>query len=97
MFNPPHPGGVLKRRYFDQLQISVSEFAEMLDMARPSVSNVLNEKAGISPTMAVKLAKVFETSPELWLNMQTAYDLAKAKKRVNLTNVRTAVIPVIAS
>ena len=91
MHTPPHPGTVLKDCYFDHLEISIVEFAAALGMTRQAVSAVLNGKAGISSDLAVKLGKFFDTTPELWSRMQAGYDLAQSKKRVDLSNVKTAV------
>ena len=52
------------------------------------MSEIVNGKAGISPTMALKLAKAFNTTPEFWLNMQQKYDLAQARKTAKLDDVQ---------
>lgn len=73
--NPPHPGEVLYEFYFEPLRLSVTEAAEKLLIARPNLSSIINGKAGISPLMAVKLSRVFNTSPQFWLNLQANFDL----------------------
>jgi len=78
MHNPPHPGLVL-REYLGE--IGVSAAAKRLRVTRVTLSRVLNGKAGISASMALRLAAALQTSPELWLNMQTQYDLWQASRR----------------
>lgn len=81
MHNPPHPGGILKRQYLDPLGLNVTGTAKILRVSRKQLSQLLNERAGISPEMALRLAGAFGTTPELWLNLQKARDLWDARKR----------------
>ncbi|MFA7242399.1 MAG: HigA family addiction module antitoxin [Sulfuricellaceae bacterium] len=81
MFNPPHPGEVLKALYLAPMNITVTEAALALSVARKTLSAVVNGNAGISPEMALRLAKALNTTPELWLNMQTQYDLWVARQQ----------------
>lgn len=87
MFNPPHPGEILRELYLPDYNLSVTAFALKLSVSRTTASELVNCKNGISADMALKLAKAFGTTPRFWLNMQQAYDLWQAKKRVNLDNV----------
>ncbi len=75
MHNPPHPGEVLKQLCLEPLGLSVTRAAEGLGVSRKTLSAILNGRAGISPEMALRLAKAFSTSPESWLNQQMHYDL----------------------
>ena len=77
MHNPPHPGLVL-REYLGET--SVSTAAANLRVTRVTLSRVLNGKAGISAAMALRLAVALGTSPELWINMQSQYDLWRARQ-----------------
>ena len=72
---PAHPGGILKRQYLEPLSLSVSELARVLRVSRKTVSKIVNEHACISADMALRLAQAFNTSAELWLNLQRNYDL----------------------
>lgn len=87
MFNPPHPGEILRELYLPDYNLSVTAFALKLGVSRTTASELVNCKNGISADMALKLAKAFGTTPRFWLNMQQTYDLWQAKKRVNLDNV----------
>lgn len=78
MFNPPHPGKVV-REYLGNL--SVTEAARHLGVTRVALSRVLNGAAGISAEMALRLSEAFSTSPELWIGMQSQYDLWRASRK----------------
>ncbi|HZQ69908.1 MAG TPA: HigA family addiction module antitoxin [Terriglobales bacterium] len=77
MHDPPHPGSVL-REYLGDMSVSMA--AAHLRTTRVTLSRVLNGKAGISANMAIRLAAAFGTSAELWMNMQTQYDLWRARR-----------------
>ncbi|WP_252176097.1 HigA family addiction module antitoxin [Endozoicomonas sp. 4G] len=70
MFNPMHPGEVLKESYLEPLNISVTEAARRLGVARKTLSELVNQRSNVSVEMAYKLAKACNTSPKLWLNIQ---------------------------
>ncbi len=80
MKNPPHPGRSVRENCLDPLGLSVTEAAEVLGVARHTLSRVLNGHAAISPDMAIRLEKAGWSSADFWLNRQTAYDLAQARK-----------------
>ncbi len=88
MRNPPHPGGVVRRLCLDALGLTVTEAAKGLGVTRQALSDLLNEKAGISVEMAIRLSKAFGSSPETWLAMQMAYDLWQARSRAASVKVR---------
>ena len=78
MFDPPHPGTVLK----DYLgSVSVTVAANHLGITRATLSRILNGNAGISAEMALRLSDALDTSPELWIGMQARYDLWQALKK----------------
>jgi len=81
MFNPPHPGEVLRDGVLDGTGITVTEAARQLGVTRAALSRILNGRAGISPDMAVRLGKWLDHSPESWLRMQMDYDLWQAERR----------------
>ncbi len=88
MHNPPHPGEVLKELCIEPLNITVTEAAEALGVSRKTLSAILNGRAGISPEMAIRLAKAFGTSPESWLNQQMQYDLWQAEQTIGDIEVK---------
>ena len=78
MFDPPHPGSVLK----DYLgSVSVTAAAIHLGVTRATLSRILNGSAGISAEMALRLADALGPTPELWIGMQSQYDLWQASKK----------------
>lgn len=88
MNNPPHPGGIVRRQCLEPLGLTVTEAAKGLGVTRQALSDLLNEKAGISVEMAVRLSKAFGSSPETWLGLQTAYDLWHVQKRAGAIKVK---------
>jgi addiction module HigA family antidote len=83
MKNPPHPGRSIKDACLDSLKLSVTEGAARLGVARHTLSGLIHGHAGISPEMALRLEKIGWSSAESWLAMQTAHDLAQARKDIN--------------
>jgi addiction module HigA family antidote len=80
---PVHPGEVLRELYLEPLGMSSGALAKKLGVPRTRIERVVTEKTAITPDTALRLSKFFDTTPELWMNMQTGYDLkmeAKAKK-----------------
>jgi len=87
MYNPPHPGEILKEDYLEPLGLSISDAAKGLGISRKGLSEIVNGRTGISPVMAVKLSKAFDTTAELWLNLQSQYDLWHAEQEVDRESV----------
>jgi len=80
MKNPAHPGRIVRHDCLEPLGLSVTQGAEVLGVSRQTLNNVIHGKSGISPDMAIRLSKAFGSTPETWLRMQLAYDLAQARK-----------------
>jgi addiction module HigA family antidote len=89
MHNPPHPGEILRALCIEPLGISVTEAAKALGVSRKTLSSILNGRSGISPEMAIRLAKAFSTSPESWFNQQVQYDLWMAEQKSPKLHVKT--------
>src|SRR6202795_4778527 len=88
MKNPPHPGRSIRTACLEPLGLSVTAGAEVLGVTRQTLNNVIHGKSGISPQMAIRLSKAFGSTPETWLRMQLAYDLAQARKDESKIKVR---------
>jgi addiction module HigA family antidote len=88
MRKPPHPGGIVRRQCLEPLGLSVTEAARGLGVTRQALSDVVNEKASVSVEMAIRLAKAFGLTPDLWLGLQMAYDLWQAQSRAESTKVK---------
>ena len=78
---PAHPGGILKRHYLEPLGVGVSRAALALGISRKTLSKILNERGAVTPEMALRLSRAFQTTPELWLNLQRSYDLWRVAHR----------------
>lgn len=88
MHNPPHPGEFIQATYLEPFKLSGRYLAERLDVAASTLNRVLKKQSGVSPEMALRLAKALGRSPESWLAMQDAYDLWVAKQTVQLEKVK---------
>ncbi|MBK8129018.1 MAG: HigA family addiction module antidote protein [bacterium] len=80
MYNPPHPGEIIKELCLEPLGLTVTRAAEALGVSRKTLSAILNGRAGISPENAIRLSLAFDTSAESWLNQQSQYDLWLARQ-----------------
>ena len=81
MHNPPHPGEVLRALCLEPLGVTVTDAARALGVSRKALSGILNGRAGISPEMAIRLSKAFDTTAESWLGQQLQYDLWQAERK----------------
>jgi addiction module HigA family antidote len=73
-----HPGEILKEEFAVPYNLTQAKLAELLGVGLKTINEIYNEKRGITPTMALKLANLFGTTPEFWMNLQSNYDLYKA-------------------
>jgi antitoxin HigA-1 len=91
MFNPPHPGEILSELWLEPLNLSVTKTADLLNVSRKTVSELVNGKAGVSPEMALRLELAFDKSAASWLAHQAAFDLWQLEsKRADLGVQRAA-------
>ena len=81
MKNPAHPGGFVKSEVIEALELSVTEAARALGVTRAALSAVLNERARLSPEMALRIEKAFGVSMDTLMRMQNSYDIAQARMR----------------
>jgi addiction module HigA family antidote len=79
MKNPAHPGAIVREECLKPLGLSVTEAARRLGVGRQALSNLVNEKAAVSIEMGYRLSKAFGSTPETWLGMQLAFDLAASR------------------
>jgi addiction module HigA family antidote len=73
-----HPGEVLREEYLAPLGLSAHQLAEAIDVPANRISEIVRENRSVTADTALRLAKHFNTTPEFWLNLQTAHDLSKA-------------------
>ncbi len=91
MKNPPHPGIVVLQECIEPMGLTITDAAEALGVTRNTLSELVNEKRGISPEMAVRLAKVFGGTEQGWLVQQAQYDLAHVRRdRIKLKKLEIA-------
>ena len=88
MKNPPHPGHSIKDACLEPLGLTVTGAAKALGIARHTLSRVLNGHAGLSPEMAIRLEKAGWSNADHWMRLQTAYDLAQARRSERGIKVR---------
>lgn len=72
---PTHPGEVLREEFMSDFGLSVAQLAKRLSVSRQSVNELVRERRAVSPDMALRLARLFGTSPQYWLNLQRNVDL----------------------
>jgi addiction module HigA family antidote len=72
---PTHPGNLLKEDYLKPLSITIQAMASVLGVSRKTLSKIINGNGAVTPDMALRLSRAFDTTPELWLNLQKNYDL----------------------
>jgi addiction module HigA family antidote len=91
MKNPPHPGGFVRRQCIEPSGLTITQAAAALGVTRTTLSELVNEKRGISPEMAVRLSQVFGGSAAAWLTQQAHYDLAQVRAdRIKLRRLHFA-------
>jgi addiction module HigA family antidote len=82
MKNPPHPGSLIKTEVLEVLGLSVSKAAEILQVRRATLSDLLNGKSALTPDMALRIEKAFGPEMDHLLRMQLAYDVSKTREHV---------------
>ena len=91
MYNPPHPGEVIREFCIDALCLTITEAAKGLDVSHKTLSALLNGRFGISPEMAIRLSMAFGGSAESWLIQQAQYDLWQAPHKKEEIKVKSFV------
>lgn len=88
MYNPPHPGEILKNCFLDELNLPIARVAIMLGVSRKTIYDIVNCKSAITPAMALKIAKAFNSDAEFWLDLQVKFDLFNAMQNTDLSNIQ---------
>ncbi len=78
---PPHPGETIKEEYLVPLGMSVNRLAKDLGIGGARLNEIVRGRRGITADTALRLARYFGTTPELWLNLQAFYDLRMAQRK----------------
>jgi addiction module HigA family antidote len=85
---PAHPGEILKEMFINERNLTITEVAKGLNMARANLSSVINGHLGISPELAVKLSEAFGNTAQFWVNLQNNYELWHAEKKIDRAAIR---------
>jgi addiction module HigA family antidote len=101
MFDPAHPGELLRETLYGLQEetgkkLTVEQVATGLGTTRKTLSAIINGKQSVSSEMALRLSKAFNTTPEFWLHAQENYDLAQARKKVDIKQVKVFWHPQVA-
>jgi addiction module HigA family antidote len=88
MKRPAHPGGFVKHEIIEPLGLSVTAAAQVLGVTRATLSTLLNERASLSPEMALRIEKAFGVSMDTLMRMQNSYDIAQTRERADEIDVR---------
>ena len=91
--NPPHPGEFIRDVYLSELQMSVREMATRLKVAPSTLNRILQERSRVTPEMALRLSRCLRRSAESWLAMQDAYVLWHARQQLDLSGIKSVVVP----
>lgn len=86
--NPPHPGDFIRTEIVEPAGLSVTDAAKALQVSRPALSSLLNGKAGLSGDMALRVEKAFGVKMDTLMRMQSAYDIARTRKREKEIRIR---------
>lgn len=78
---PSLPGDILRELYLEPLGLTIAAFAERIGVSRKTVSAIVNGRAPVSVDMALRLSRAFNTTPNLWLNLQQAVDIWEARQK----------------
>jgi antitoxin HigA-1 len=89
----PHPGAILRRVVLPALDRPMTEIARALGISRQLLYSIVNEKAPVTPEVAVRLGKLCGNGPRLWVNMQAAYDLWHAERKIDVSKIPTFAPP----
>lgn len=90
---PIHPGEILRADYINERGLTITEVAKGLGIARANLSAILNQRAGISPEMAVKLSEAFGNTTQFWVNLQKNYEVWHAELKVNRQAIQHFLLP----
>ena len=76
---PIHPGVIIKEDYLKPLSLTITELSATIGVSRKTLSKIINERGSVTPDMALRLSRAFDTTPIFWLNLQKNYELWQAE------------------
>jgi addiction module HigA family antidote len=84
-----HPGEYLTAAYLQPMDLSHTDLAKALDVSVSTVSRIVNKKADVTPSMAIRLSHVLGRSPESWISMQSSYSLSEVENLVDISKLKS--------
>ena len=90
---PIHPGEVLKDLYLNPLDLGPGAFARRVGVPRKRIEQLIKRSTGITPDTALRFARVFNTTPAYWVNLQTNFDISIAARKVDISNIEPLIAP----
>ncbi|WP_407495962.1 HigA family addiction module antitoxin [Pseudooceanicola sp. MF1-13] len=91
MTDPSHPGEILKHEFLEPLGVSAIGLARAIGVPRTRIERLVKEQTAVTPDTALRLSKALGTSAEFWINLQANYDMAAARKTVDVSDIRPLV------
>jgi addiction module HigA family antidote len=91
MTNPCHPGEILRYEFIEPLGVSAIGLAKIIGVPRTRIERLLKEQTAVTPDTALRLSKALGTTPEFWINMQSSFDIATARKTVDVSDIEPLV------
>ena len=91
MIDPCHPGEILAHEFLEPLGVSAIGLAKAIGVPRTRIERLVKERSGVTPDTALRLAKALGTTPEFWINMQANFDMAAARRRVDVSGIKPLV------
>lgn len=88
LVKPSHPGEVLQELYLAPLELSAIALAKRIHVPRTRIERLVKGETALSADTAMRLAKVFGTTPEYWMNLQRAWDLARARETIDVSDIK---------
>ncbi len=91
MIDPCHPGEILKHEFLEPLGVSAIGLARAIGVPRTRVERLVKEQTGVTPDTALRLSRAFGTTAEFWVNMQAHFDMASARRSVDVSDIEPLV------
>lgn len=88
LHNPSHPGEVLQELYLSPLGLSAIALAKRIHVPRTRIERLVKGETALSADTAMRLARFFGTTPEYWMNLQRAWDLARARETIDVSDIK---------
>ena len=95
LYNPPHPGDFIKTEIVEAYDLTVTRAAEILNVARSTLSNLLNEHADLTGDMALRIEKAFGVPMDTLMRMQNAYDIFQTRGRADTIRIKRYEAPAL--